>query len=105
MPGVADPGPVDLSRALAARDAFAAYAATELGVPCFLYGPERSLPEVRRRAFVSDPPDIGPAAPHPTAGAICVGARDVLVAYNLWLALDDVSIGPRDRPGDAKPRR
>jgi glutamate formiminotransferase len=92
VPGVADPGPVELSCALTARNAFAAYAAGELGVPCFLYGPERSLAQLRRGAFVSDPPDMGPAAPHPTAGAICVGARDVLVAYNLWLALDDVSI-------------
>jgi glutamate formiminotransferase len=92
VPGVADPGSVDLSSALAARGAFAEYAAADLGIPCFLYGPERSLPEVRRRAFVSDPPDTGPPEPHPTAGAICVGARDVLVAYNLWLALDDLAI-------------
>jgi glutamate formiminotransferase len=90
--GLSDPGPVDLSSALAARDAFAAYAATDLGVPCFLYGPGRSLPEVRRRAFESAQPDLGPTTPHPTAGAICVGARDVLVAYNLWLALGDVDI-------------
>lgn len=82
----------DLAAAVAARDTFAAYAAFELGVPCFLYGPERSLPEVRRRAFVTDPPDVGPAAPHPTAGAICVGAREILVAYNIWLAVDDLHI-------------
>jgi glutamate formiminotransferase len=92
VPGAAEAGPVDLSSALAARDAFAAWAATDLGVPCFLYGPGRSLPEVRRRAFESEAPDLGPTTPHPTAGAICVGARDVLVAYNLWLALDDVKI-------------
>ena len=92
VPGVTDPGPVDLSSALSARGAFAESASLELGVPCFFYGPERSLPEVRRRAFVTDQPDTGPANPHPTAGAICVGARDVLIAYNLWLALDDVTI-------------
>jgi glutamate formiminotransferase / 5-formyltetrahydrofolate cyclo-ligase len=28
-------------------------------------------------------PDVGPDHPHPTAGAVCVGARGVLVAYNL----------------------
>jgi glutamate formiminotransferase / 5-formyltetrahydrofolate cyclo-ligase len=88
--GPAGPPAADLAPALGARDAFAAYAATELGVPCFLYGPERSLPEIRRRAFVTESPDIGPATPHPTAGAACVGARDVLVAYNLWLAVDGV---------------
>ena len=43
----------------------------ELGVPTFLYGPERSLPEVRRGgAFTTLRPDHGPATPHPTVGAI-----------------------------------
>jgi glutamate formiminotransferase len=41
---------------------------------------------VRRRAFVELSPDAGPAVAHPTAGAACVGARSVLVAYNLWLS-------------------
>lgn len=71
--------------ALAARDRFALWSAAELGVPCFLYGPERSLPDVRRHAWDSLVPDTGPSAPHPTAGAMCVGAREPLVAYNLWL--------------------
>jgi glutamate formiminotransferase len=72
--------------ALRARDAFAVWAGDQLGVPCFLYGPERSLPEVRRRAWHDLLPDRGPHVPHPRAGAICVGARPPLVAYNLWLA-------------------
>ncbi|MGO9198382.1 MAG: glutamate formiminotransferase [Acidimicrobiales bacterium] len=70
------------SEALAARDRFAHVLAGD-GVPCFLYGPERTLPEVRRQAFVTLAPDLGPIEPHPTAGACCVGARDVLIAYNL----------------------
>jgi glutamate formiminotransferase len=76
----------DSGDALAARDRFAQRAATELDLPCFLYGPERTLPDVRRHAFRALPPDAGPSRPHPTAGATCVGARPVLVAYNLWLA-------------------
>ena len=72
--------------ALAARDRFAAWAGEDLGVPCFLYGPERSLPDVRRHAFTGLAPDTGPPVAHPTAGAVCVGARPVLVAYNVWLA-------------------
>ncbi|HLI45226.1 MAG TPA: hypothetical protein VKU92_12260 [Acidimicrobiales bacterium] len=68
--------------ALAARDRFARQFGDK-GVPCFLYGPERSLPEVRRQAFTVLPPDTGPPQPHPSAGATCVGARPVLVAYNL----------------------
>jgi glutamate formiminotransferase len=75
-----------LDDALAARDRFARWAGEDLGVPCFLYGPERSLPDVRRHAFTGLAPDTGPPVAHPTAGAICVGARPVLVAYNVWLA-------------------
>lgn len=74
-----------MAAALAARDAYADWVATELGVPAFLYGPERTLPEVRRHAFVALAPDAGPSRPDPRAGAVAVGARDVLVAYNLWL--------------------
>jgi glutamate formiminotransferase len=76
--------------AVAARDAFARWFAAEHGVPCFLYGPERTLPEVRRGAFAGLAPDTGPDRPHPTAGACAVGARPVLVAYNAWLDRDDV---------------
>jgi glutamate formiminotransferase len=85
----------DLTAAVAARDAYAAWASTELGLPCFLYGPERSLPEVRRGAFVDFGPDLGPDRPHPTAGAVAVGARPVLVAYNLWLAEPDLEVARR----------
>jgi glutamate formiminotransferase len=84
-------GMATIADAVVARDRFAAWAAAELGVPCFLYGPERSLPEVRRRAFRDLAPDDGPAEPDPRIGAVCVGARPVLVAYNLWLAGADLA--------------
>ena len=82
----------DLAPALGARDRFAAWAGGELGLPCFLYGPERTLPEVRRHAFGELAPDFGPPEPHPGAGACAVGARPALVAYNLWLATSEVSV-------------
>jgi glutamate formiminotransferase len=75
-----------MADAIGARNRFAAWAGDELGVPCFLYGPDRTLPEVRKQAFAEVFPDEGPPVPHRTAGAICVGARSVLVAYNVWLA-------------------
>ena len=84
-----------MAEALTERDAFAQWAATHLRVPCFLYGPERSLPEVRRRAWSELDPDVGPSEPHPTAGAICVGARPVLVAYNVYLAGADIQTANR----------
>lgn len=88
--------PVD--ELVAARDRLARWAGVELDLPCFLYGPERSLPEVRRTAFTSRPPDTGPPQPHPTAGACAVGARPVLVAYNLWLAATGTAEVGGDRP-------
>jgi glutamate formiminotransferase len=80
-----------MADAVTARDAFAHWAAATLRVPCFLYGPERSLPDIRRGAFRSLAPDVGPPAPHPTAGAMAVGARGLLVAYNVWLASGDLA--------------
>jgi glutamate formiminotransferase len=73
-----------LDEAIGARDRFVEWFAA-LGVPCFAYGPERTLPEVRHRAFRDLAPSGGPEEPHVSAGACCVGARPVLVAYNLVL--------------------
>lgn len=79
--------------------------AEELEVPVYLYGraarrPEREqLASIRRGGFEGlrdaireDPeraPDFGPRELHPTAGATAVGARDVLVAYNIFLDTHD----------------
>lgn len=71
--------------AVSLRDEFARWAGRHLQLPCFLYGPERSLPTVRRQAFRLLDPDTGPPVPHSTAGASAVGARPVLVAYNVWV--------------------
>jgi glutamate formiminotransferase len=86
-------GPIEV--AVEARQSFAAWAGSTLDLPCFLYGPERSLPEVRRLAWQGLSPDAGPTHPHPTAGATAVGARPVLLAYNLWLAESDLALARR----------
>jgi glutamate formiminotransferase len=78
-----------MPEAVDARDRFVAWAGTELELPCFVYGPERTLPELRRRAVRELAPTSGPSLPHPTAGATAVGARAPLVAYNLWLSDSD----------------
>ena len=74
-----------MSDAIRARNEFAQWASHELGIPCFFYGPERTLPEIRKHSWTRLSPDTGPDAPHDTAGAMCVGAREPLVAYNVWL--------------------
>lgn len=82
--------------------------ARDLGIPVYLYGqaarrPERSdLAKVRegqfegiREQIAADPgraPDFGPARVHPTAGAVAIGARPVLIAYNVYLTTPDVTI-------------
>jgi glutamate formiminotransferase len=77
---------------LAARNEFATWATDELNLPVFLYGPERTLPDVRRGAWTTLMPDHGPDNPHPTAGAVCVGVRQMLIAYNVFLASPDLSL-------------
>jgi len=88
-------GDTSMAAAVAARDDFAMWAATTLELPAFLYGPERSLPDVRRGAFGSLDPDLGPLLPHLSAGAVAVGARPLLVAYNLWLGQTDLTTARR----------
>ena len=73
------------------RDETARWIVRDFAVPVFLYGPrdnstERTLPQVRREAFVTLAPDDGPLVASPALGAVAVGCRDVLVAWNLWLS-------------------
>jgi glutamate formiminotransferase len=85
------PPPDDLGAVTVLRDDFARWLGTQLAVPAFVYGPlpdggVGTLPDLRRRAFRSLSPDAGPDRPHATAGACAVGARRVLVAYNVWVS-------------------
>ncbi|MGH8985317.1 MAG: glutamate formimidoyltransferase, partial [Acidimicrobiia bacterium] len=72
--------------AVTAARSYAGWVGDTMRVPAFLYGdadPEaRSLPDVRRDAFVRREPDVGPGTPHPRLGAVAVGARPPLVAVN-----------------------
>ena len=86
----------------AARDVAltAAEGIADGGIPVFLYGELAGSPERRERAFFRRgglaelrrrmesgelEPDLGPAAPHPSAGAALVTARPPLAAFNLVL--------------------
>ena len=103
--GIGMDGCVELARSVGRR------IAEELGVPVYLYEaaatrPDRKdLPNLRRgeyeglqKAIVTDPdrkPDFGPARMHPTAGATVVGARPILIAWNVNLATRDVRVAKR----------
>jgi len=78
-----------------------------LGFPVFLYGAaatashRRDLPDVRRAGYegvverLKDPrwrPDYGPHMLDPRRGAVAVGARPFLVAFNAFLDTDDVEV-------------
>jgi glutamate formiminotransferase len=96
---------VDTARQLARR------VARELAIPVYLYEEAARVPEHRNLADVrsggfeglrevigTDPtrrPDEGEARVHPTAGAVAIGARAPLIAYNVNLASDDLALAKR----------
>jgi glutamate formiminotransferase len=65
------------------------------GIPSYFYEsaalkPERTrLEKTRRKGFDGGPPDVGNIAEHPTAGACMIGARRILIAYNVDLETRD----------------
>ncbi|MGD0718347.1 MAG: glutamate formimidoyltransferase [Thermoplasmata archaeon] len=83
----------------------------ELGIPVYFYGsaarrPDRvDLPSVRQGEFEgireeigknpARAPDIGEPRVHPTAGAVAIGARPVLIAFNAYLTTPDVAIAKK----------
>ena len=84
--------------------------AEEADLPVFLYeksatAPHRqNLAKVRKGQFegmaekVKDPdwiPDFGGQRIHPTGGAVCVGARPPLIAYNINLGTDNLEIATK----------
>jgi glutamate formiminotransferase len=95
---------VELARTFGAR------IAERFSLPVYLYGEAATSParqrlaDVRRgqyeglRTQISEPgrePDFGPARTHPTAGAVAVGARPFLIAFNVNLATRDIEVAKR----------
>lgn len=82
--------PEDSARAVELRDETAQWISENFDVPTFLYGAlegsVRTLPDVRRHAFDGLAPDFGPKSASPKLGAVAVGERPVLVAWNIWLS-------------------
>ncbi len=84
--------------------------AARFALPVFLYEKaalrpgRRRLEDIRRGEFeglstkMADPewtPDYGPPVPHPSAGALAIGARQVLIAFNVELATGRIDIARR----------
>src|SRR5215212_1425317 len=103
-------GDTTMDEAIELARAFAARIATRFDVPVYLYAQAArrtdrvKLADVRRgqyeglKAEISQhgrEPDLGPARMHPSAGAIAVGARPFLIAYNINLDTDDVELAKR----------
>jgi glutamate formiminotransferase len=95
---------IDLARAFGSR------IADRFDLPVYLYGEAATAPsrerlaDVRRGQFeglrrrIEEPghePDFGPTRIHPTAGAVAVGARPFLIAYNINLGTSDVELAKR----------
>jgi glutamate formiminotransferase len=92
-----------------ARD-FGARIAARFELPVFLYGAAATradrvkLADVRRGQYEGlkleignegRQPDFGPARTHPSAGAVAVGARPFLIAYNINLESTDIELARR----------
>ena len=96
-----------------AKKAGAAIAA-RFQVPVYLYEEasahpaRKNLEDIRRGEFeglaakmagAGWAPDFGPPAPHPSAGAVVVGARMPLIAYNINLATDRLDVAKKIAAG------
>ena len=81
--------------------------ASRFQIPVYLYeeaatdSARRQLESLRRGQFeglatrlltAAWRPDFGPSVPHPTAGATAIGARQFLIAYNVNLATDRLTV-------------
>ncbi len=93
-PDGSERGAIVIARALARA------LAADLNLSVHLYGAaarsaaRAALPDIRRGGFESlaerqaqpdGEPDEGPAVPHPTAGAVAVGVRPLMAAWNIQL--------------------
>ncbi len=98
---------VTMEEAIALSREVAETVAQRHGFPVYLYEKSASAPHrenlaaVRKGEFegltekMKTPewkPDFGPLQPHPTAGAVAIGARMPLVAYNVNLGTDNLDI-------------
>jgi len=103
-------GDTTMDEAIELARAFGARIAGRFDLPVYLYAAAAlrsdrvKLADVRRgqyeglKAEISNrgrEPDLGPSRMHPSAGAVAVGARPFLIAYNINLDTPDVELARR----------
>ncbi len=103
-------GETTIDDCVAMARAFGERIATRFDLPVFLYAEAAlrsdrvKLADVRRGQYeglkaeideAGRQPDLGPARMHPSAGAVAVGARPFLIAYNINLESEDVELAKR----------
>lgn len=105
-------GSTTIDDCIALARSFGARVAERFEIPVYLYARAASRPDrvrladVRRGGYeavrdeIGDPskdrrPDFGLARTHPRAGAVAVGARPFLIAWNINLASNDVEVAKR----------
>lgn len=90
--------PEDMARARSAALELGRRVGEELGLPVFLYGDARGPAFFRRGDLQARldagelESDFGPARLDPAAGAVLVGARRPLIAFNVMLRTDDLAV-------------
>ena len=95
---------VSMEECVALSNKLAAKVADELNIPVFMYEESAKRPEYRNLADIRvgefegfkkemKTPDLGPLEIHPTAGAVVIGARKYLVAYNVNLDTKNIQVG------------
>ncbi len=103
-------GDTTMAECVALANSFGRHIADRFALPVYLYAEAATrsdrvrLADVRRgqyeglREGIREPgrePDYGPRALHPSAGAVAVGARPFLIAYNINLASRDLELAKR----------
>ena len=105
-------GSTTINDCIALARSFGARVGERHGIPVYLYAraaarPDRvRLADVRRGGYeavrdeIADDskdraPDFGPRRTHPRAGAVAIGARPFLIAWNINLTTNDVEVAKR----------
>ena len=102
--------PADMPVCISVATELGAAVAERFDIPVFLYEEAARVPDRRRLETIRRGgfegltekmraktwrPDFGPPRPHPSAGASAIGARRLLVAYNVNLDTGDLGIARR----------